>query len=195
MSALNPGYYDEHQLREIGFKNVGENVRVAKNCTVIGVQNISLGNNVRIDGYCTITAPDAGWVKVGSFVHIGGYCLLIGGSGIEMNDYSGLSQGVKVYSRSDDYSGDHMTNPTVPEKYTCVKDGLVSIGRHVIVGAGSVILPGVAIGEGSAIGAQSLVRKNVDAWGIFSGSPIKRLTSRSRKLIKLEEEMVQKHST
>jgi len=189
MNALNPGYYDEHQLRDIGFKEVGENVRVAKNCTIIGVKNIKIDDNVRIDGYCTITAPDPGWLRIGSFVHIGGYCLLVAGSGIEMHEYSGLSQGVKIYSRSDDYSGEHMTNPTVPEKYTCVKKGPVYIGRHCIVGASTVILPGVSIGEGSAIGAQSLVRKSVDPWGIFSGSPIRRLKTRSKNLLNLETKL------
>jgi len=187
MSCLNPGYFNEAELRAEGFGTVGENVAIAKNCTVIGMQDITIGSNVRIDGYCTIVAAN-GSIRIGSIIHIGAYCLLSGGDNIEMKDFSGLSQGVKIYSRSDDYSGAYLTNPTIPSRYVGGARGKVVLGRHVIIGSGSVILPDLTIGEGSAVGAQSLVTKSLESWGVYSGCPVKRIKSRSRQLLALEEE-------
>jgi len=101
----------------------------------------------------------------------------------------GLSQGVKIYSKTDDYTGKHMTNPMVPERYTGVTGGTVTIGRHGIIGSGSVILPKVTVGEGSSVGALSLVTKSLDPWGVYFGCPVKRLKGRSKGLLELEAQM------
>lgn len=191
MNPFNPGYYNEYELKDAGFKSLGHNVQIAKNCTIIGLENIEIGNNVRIDGYCSIIASGEGWLKLGSFIHIGGYCLLSAGDGIQMEDFSGLSQGVHIYSRTDDYSGKHLTNPTVPDKYTGVTRGAVRLEKHVIIGSGSVILPKVTIGEGSSVGALSLISKSLEQWGVFFGCPAKRLKGRSNRLLELEAELME----
>lgn len=190
-NPFNPGYYNEIDLKDAGFKALGRNVQIDKSCTIIGLENIEIGDNVRIDGYCSLIAAGDGWLKIGSFIHIGGYCLLSAGSGIQMDDFSGLSHGVKIYSQTDDYSGEQLTNPTVPEKYTGVTRGAVTLERHVIIGSGSVILPKVLIGEGSSVGALSLVTKPLEAWGVFFGCPAKRLKHRSKRLLELEAELRQ----
>jgi galactoside O-acetyltransferase len=191
MNPFEIGYFSEHDLKFAGFKRLGSNVRIAKNCTIIGLENIEIGDNVRIDGYCTIIAAGSGWLELGSHIHIGAYCLLSAGDGIRMADFSGLSHGVQIYSRTDDYSGKHLTNPTVPEKYTHLTRGAVTLERHVVIGAGTVVLPKVTIGEGSSIGALSLVTKSLEAWGIYFGSPVKRLKGRSKRLLELEVEFQQ----
>ena len=190
MNPFAPGYYNEHDLRDAGFRALGRNVQISKNCTIIGIENIEIGNDVRVDSYCCITAAGQGWLKIGSFVHIGAYCFLTAGAGIHLNDFSGLSQGVRIYSRSNDYSGKHLTNPTVPEKYTGVTSGTVTLGRYVIIGSGSVILPNITIGEGSAVGALSIVNRNLEPWGVYFGCPVKRLHSRSKQLLELEAELM-----
>ncbi|MFL9867288.1 acyltransferase [Paraburkholderia fungorum] len=190
-NPLNPGYFTEDELSQLGLPSVGHNVRIARNCIVVGIENMTIGNNVRIDGP-TVLSASGGHIHIGSHVHIGGMCFLAGGGGIELDDFSGLSQGVRIYSTSDDYSGAALTNPTVPRRYLNVKVAPVHLGRHVIVGSGSVILPGCAIGEGSSIGALSLVTKNLDPWGVYFGTPARRLRARSRKLLKLEEEFMKK---
>lgn len=194
INPFNPDYYDEGELREAGFKSLGSNIKLAKNCTIIGLENICIGSNVRIDGYCTLVAAGDGFLNIGSYVHIGGYSLLLAGAGITLEDFSGLSQGVKLYSKTDDYSGSYLTNPTVPVEYTGVVSGEVRSNRHVIVGSSSVVLPGVSIGEGSSIGAMSLVTKNLEPWGVYFGTPVNRLKSRSKKLLDFESELLDKKS-
>ena len=83
-----------------------------------------------------------------------------------------------------------MTNPTVPEAFTGVIHADVSIGRHVIIGAGSVILPGVVMEDGVAIGALSLVKNSCEAFGIYAGSPAKRIGNRNRRVLDLEKEFI-----
>lgn len=177
-------------MADEGFRSLGQNVRIARNCTIIGAENISIGDNVRIDGYCTLVATGDGYINFGSFIHIGGYCLLQAGSGIYMDDFSTLSWGVKVFTKSDDFSGRYMTNPTVPAKFTGVKGGPVVLKRHSIVGANSVILPKVILEEGVAVGAMSLVLNNLDSWGIYAGTPAFRIKERSQKLLELEKNLI-----
>ena len=189
MRSLNTGYLDEHELRALGFARVGTNVRVARNCTVLEPENIEFGDDVRIDGYTTIVATGAGRVKFGSHIHVASYVLLSGSSGITIDDFAGVASGTRVFSRTDDYSGEYLTGPTVPSDYTNVAAGAVRIGRHVIIGAGTVVLPGCELKDGVAVGAQSLVTRSLDEWGVYVGAPVRRIKDRSRRLLELEAKL------
>lgn len=184
---LDKGFYTTVELISAGFKSIGKNVKISRNSTIIGQENISIGDNSRIDDYCMLVASGTGYISIGSNVHIAGYCLLSGGSGIVMEDYSGISHGVKVYSRTDDYSGEYLTNPTVPECFTGGDRGAVTIKKHAIVGSGSVILPNLTIGEGVSVGAQSLITKDLEPWFVYFGCPVKKLKPRKKALLELEE--------
>ncbi len=184
-SSLFPsGYYLSADLRAAGIGAVGNNVRVHHNLNVYRLENLYLGNNVVIDAYVSIIA--SGEVRIGSNVHIGSFCHLSGGAGIELMDFSGISQGVRVYSQNDDYSGEWLTGPTTPRDLRQIIRGKVTLERHVIIGANSVILPAVTIGEGSAVGALSLVSRSLPSWGIFAGTPVRKIKDRSRRLLDLE---------
>jgi len=187
LTPFDQGYFKEEELKSMGFKAVGENVAIAKNCTIIGLQNISIGSNVRIDSNVSIAAHKGG-LDIGSYVHIGGACHLSCAGTVSLADFSGLSQGVRIYSSTDDYSGQFLTNPMVPTKYLNVEIAPVTIGKHVVVGSGSVVLPGVYIGEGSSVGALSLVTKNLGEWGVYFGAPVKLIKFRSKQLLDLEKE-------
>jgi galactoside O-acetyltransferase len=187
MDRFNPGYYTEEQLNEAGIKSVGKNVRVAKNSTIVGLENITIGDNVRIDGFSTLVAAGEGYLAIGSWIHIGGTCTILASSGVIMHDFSCLSHGVKIYTRSDDYSGEFMTNPMVPASLTNVESGMVTVGRHAIVGSQSSLMPNVHLAEGSAIGAHSFVTTDTDAWSIYAGSPAKKIKSRKRNPLQLEQ--------
>lgn len=185
-NPFDPGYYDEQALRGFGFRSVGRQVRVARNAVILGLPRISLGDHVRIDGGTTLSVGDGGWLTLGSHIHIGSGGYISAGAGVELADFCNLSQGVRIYSRSDDYSGEHLTNPTVPARFLGVTAAPVRLGRHVIVGSGSVILPGCTLAEGCAVGALSLVNRDLAPWGIHAGTPARRLRERSRRLLELE---------
>lgn len=174
------------QIKSLGFSSVGENVQISDRATFYGVEHIKLGSNVRIDDFCVITAGVEG-VEIGNYVHIGVGCSLIGAEKITLSDFSGLSSRVSIYSSSDDYTGENLTNPTIPDKYKKVLHAPVFLGRHAIVGSGSVILPGIRINEGAAIGALSLVTKECEEFTIYAGNPAKRIRKRSRNLLIKEQ--------
>lgn len=187
------GFFLSEELVEMGFKSVGKNVKVAKNCTIIGLENISMGNNVQIDENVFIVA-NKGLLDIGNHVHIGSGSHLNCGGGITLGDFCGLSQGVRVYSVSDDYTGFSMTNVTVLEKYKMLKIAPVVLASHVLIGSGSVILPGVSIGIGSAVGALSLVNMSLEEWGVYFGAPAKKIKMRSKKILDLEKCLLQEEN-
>lgn len=178
------GYVVDNDLAGFGFAALGCSVSVHETANIVFPENITIGSRVRIDPFVTIIASKP--VVIGSNVHIGAYSYISAAERVMLSDFSGLSQGVKIYTASDDYVGRGLTNPTVPEKYTCVKKGEVSLGRHVIIGAGSIVLPGVTIGEGGAVGALSLVKQSLASWGVYSGNPAVHVGRRSQKLLAKE---------
>jgi acetyltransferase-like isoleucine patch superfamily enzyme len=174
------------QLQQMGFAAVGENPQLSEKASFYNCANIRLGNNVRVDDFCVLSAG-AGGIVMGDHVHLAVYVSMIGAGKIELADFSGLSSRVAVYSSNDDYSGATLTNPTVPDEFRGVTHGPVTIERHVIVGAGSIILPGVTLHEGAAVGALSLVRRNCEAFGVYLGVPAKRISQRKRDLLEVEK--------
>jgi galactoside O-acetyltransferase len=83
-----------------------------------------------------------------------------------------------------------MTGPTLPAEFTRVRHADVFIGKHVIVGSGSVILPGVRLEDGVAVGALSLISRNCEAFGIYAGNPARRIKERKRDLLELEQHLI-----
>jgi len=136
----------------------------------------------RIDDFCVLS----GNITIGRYVHISCHASIIGDVIVE--DFCALSGGVRVYAKSDDYSGEWMTNPTVPSEFTNVDMRPVTIGKHAIVGANSVILPGVTIGEGAAVGACSIIKKDVKPWTIVVGTG-KVIGTRKKRCLDLECEL------
>lgn len=180
-------FLSKEELDKIKFKSLGENVLISRRTSIYLPEYISIGNNVRIDDFVMLS----GDITLENNIHIAPYSLLIGGrggAGIVMKNYSGISSHVTIYSITDDYSGEFMTNPTIPPKYTNVKKGRVVLQEYVIIGAASVILPGIKIGKGAAVGAMSLVTKNLPEWKICMGIPARAIMDRSKKLIKLEQQ-------
>ena len=65
----------------------------------------------------------------------------------------------------------------------------MTLGKHVIIGSGTIILPGVTIGDGTAIGSLSLVKKNVEENIIASGIPAKKIGDRKLNIYELESKI------
>lgn len=184
---------DRSEVEAIGFGAIGNNVQISPDARFYNAHNIELGNNVRIDDFCILSAGEKG-INIKNFVHIAAHSTLIGRGNITLSDFCNLSSRVAIYSSNDDYSGDSLTNPTVPERFKNVFAASVFLGRHVIVGSGSIVLPGVTLHEGVAVGALSLVKHDCAAFGVYVGTPVKRVRERSRKLLELEKQFLEEFS-
>jgi acetyltransferase-like isoleucine patch superfamily enzyme len=178
-------YLTEDQIKSLNFKHIGIGVKISDKAAIYNHSEISIGDFSRIDDFCVIS----GKIEIGKYCHITPMCLLAGGSpGIYLNDYTTLAYGVKIFSQSDDYSGESMTNSLIPKKFKKEIFSSVSVGRFCIIGAGTIVLPGANILEGCSIGAMSLVLKPTEPWGIYIGTPVKKIKERSKSLLKVFEQ-------
>lgn len=183
------GYYTEDDLRDCGFAHIGENVRIAKNCVIVGLPRIWLGNDIRIDSCSVLTAPVGGYIRIAGYTHIGTKSFIGGGGGVTFEEFAGTGHGTDIFTSSDDLSGEALVGPTIPTEFTNVKTAPVRLGRCVNIASSCVILPGVEIGEGSTVGAMSLVSRSLAPWGIYFGIPVRQVGVRSKKMLELEQEM------
>lgn len=135
---------------------------------IIGIENIEFGKNVLIDDFVMIYAKKR--MKIGSYIHIACFSSVLGGEEFFMEDFSWISSGSRVFTGSDDLKDWGFGNPTVPEKYRNVRRAPVYIGKFACIGANTVILPGVTVGEGATVGANSVVTRNLEPWGIYIGN-------------------------
>ena len=182
-------FYSRDELQEIGFGSIGDDVLVSRKASIYGAENISLGNHVRVDDFCILS----GNIKIGNYVHVAAcVCLFGGNAGIELADFVGVSSRSAIYAESDDYSGEVLTNPMVPIEYKHIIAGKVILDRHVLVGTGSTVLPGVTIHEGTSVGSMSLVNQSLDSWGMYVGIPCRRLKDRKKDLLDKEREFLSK---
>lgn len=167
----------------MGFRSLGKDVLISKTAAIYWPELISIGDYSRIDDFCVLS----GEISIGRNVHIAVFCNLSAGrSQIILDDFVGLAFGCHIIAQSDDYSGRTMTNPTVPVEFKDENSKPISIGRHSILGTGSIVLPGVTIPEGVSSGASTLFRENPEPWSIYVGSPARRIRERSRELLELE---------
>ena len=180
MKAEKTSFYSEEEISELGLKSYGVNVKISRYARIYSPHSICIGDNVRIDDFCILS----GKIDFGSNIHISAYVALYGANGITLKDFSGISPQSVVYSAMDDFSGDYLVGPIHPEGTTNVTGGPVIIEKYVQIGSNTVVLPNVTIGEGTVIGACSLVRHSVGEWGIYYGVPIVYQKKRKDNLLK-----------
>ncbi|MFN7390705.1 acyltransferase [Brevundimonas sp.] len=183
-------WLSESEMRGMGFRRLGDGVRISDGAKIYRPENISIGDHCRIDDFAILTPAREGHLELGSRVHISAYCMIEAPVSVVFEDFSGLAGRVSVYGSSDDYLGRYLTNPCVPMRYRKVSTAPIRFGRHAIIGASSVILPGAQIGEGCAVGALSLVSGTLQPWGVYVGSPARRRAERSRDLLELERALL-----
>jgi galactoside O-acetyltransferase len=144
---------------------------------IIGLENIEFGKNIIIDDYVLIYAKNK--IKIGNYVHIANFTSITGGNNLELGDFSAISQGCRILTATDDFKDVGFGNSTVDNEFRNVKSEPISIEKFCIIGANSTILPGVTIGEGATVGANSVVTKSLEPWGVYIGN--KKIANRNKK--------------
>ena len=149
------GLYSRSALLDRGFRHVGEDVRVSRLAVFHQCAGASIGDCSRIDDFAILKGP----VEIHRFVHISSFCTIsaVGGR-VLFRDCSTLSAGVSVFTASDDFRSATLNNPTVPDEFKQVIRGDVLFGIGSLIGAQCVVLPGTSVGDGTSVGALSLIR-------------------------------------
>lgn len=177
------------QLFVMGFKHIGQDVQISDKAVFYNIGQISIGDHSRIDDFCILSGKE---IKIGRYVHLACFSQIVGQGVVIMEDYSALSAKVSVFSSTDSYDGEYMTNPCTPDSVRNTKHGMVWIGKHTVVGAGSVVLPDVSIGHGCAVGALSLVNQNFGDGNIVAGIPARYKATRRKDIFELEKLLSEK---
>lgn len=167
-------------------KSIGKNVIIGKTVRIRYPELVEIGDNVIIDDFVYISTS----LCIHNNVHISSGCKIIGGksSYVEMKSFSTLSPNVVLSAGSDDYTSGIAT-PMVPMKFKAnAIIGKIIINKHCIIGSNSVVLPNVEIGEGTTVGALSLIKANLLNWKVYAGIPVKLINERNKiEILKLEK--------
>jgi galactoside O-acetyltransferase len=185
---MRDGFLMAAELEALGLASIGDNVQIDATARLYGAERIEIGSDVRIDAYCVLSAGAEG-ISIGRHVHIAAFVFMAGSRRIEIGDFANISGRSSIYSSNDDYGGEALTGPTVPETLRKVDSAPVTVGRHVIMGTGSVLLPGVTLGEGAAVGALSIVKRDVPPFTIVAGPDGRTIGERKRDLLELEQRL------
>lgn len=177
-------FYTEKELEDIGFKKIGTNIKISRKASIYSPEKMSFGDNVRIDDFCLLN----GTIELENNIHVAGFTALHGEHKIHMGSFSTIASHGNIFSSSSDYSGEFMTNSLVPDEFHISKRAEVEIGKHAIIGASCVLLPGGSVGEGTSVGSLSLIKTNLPPWMVCAGIPAKPIKKRSNRVLELEKE-------
>ena len=180
-------FLSREEVFALGFASCGENVKISRHATFYRADLIEIGNNVRIDDFSVIT----GSLRIGNFCHIAAHSVFSGAidSLIFIDDFCTFAYGVRIFSKSDDYQGNSMTGSVVPAYLTSAISLPIRIGAHSIIGTSSIVMPGVDVAEGTALGALSLLKSSTNSWSIYAGIPAKFIKIRSQNSLKLQKKV------
>lgn len=162
------------------FKFIGMDVKIHPTTIFTQPHLIDIYNHVAIDAFCYIATK----LTVGNYVHIAPHVTIIGGkdSQLILEDFSFIAAGTRVVCGSEDYR-DGLVGPVIPKKYRNLKLTTIIFEKFSGVGVNCSIMPGVTLKEGSVLGANSLLTKDTESWGIYVGSPARRVGTRSKENI------------
>ncbi len=128
---------------------------VARGCKYVGT-------NLKVSG----TAVGFGkHVILGNFVNING-CELLGGGELEIGNYFHSGKYIRIITQNHRYE----RCDSIPYDKVRIKKK-VTIKDFVWLGQGVTILPGITIGEGAIVAAESVVTKDVPDYAIVGGNP------------------------
>ena len=154
----------------------GKDVFISTNADIRRPHLVNIGNHVAIDPFVVITTS----LEIHNYVHIAPHCSIIGGAKAKliMKDFSGFAAGCRIICASDDYKGNALINPTIPEEFLSVTYSTITMERFATLGTNVVVHPGVTIGAGSVIGARAVVHNDMPQWMVCAGHPCKPLKPR-----------------
>jgi galactoside O-acetyltransferase len=157
-------------------KKVGENVRLMPLAKIANAQVVEIGDHTRVRDFAFMWGGKG--IKIGRYCDIQPHVVVWGGGTLEIGDRVSVGPGsvllTAVYShapglRMVDGLGDGMSEALY---------GKLTVGTDVYVGAQCTLMPNIVIGEGAVLGAGSFINKDCEPYGIYVGSPAKKIGTR-----------------
>lgn len=167
-------------------KECGKNSTVQWPFQINGGKYISIGNNFDAASYLVISAFDgyrethekySPCIEIGNDVTITEHCQISCIDHIVIGDGTLLGRNVFISDNNHGNSMDPLEKNIPPVERKLTTKGPVIIGKNVWIGRNVSILSGVTIGDGAIVGANSVVTKDVPAYGVVAGCPAKKIGS------------------
>lgn len=170
---------DEDNLKTL-FHKIGRQVRIYENARIDHPEKINIGDFSQIDEGVHLFSGKG--IHIGHNVHFAFDSSISGGGMCFVGNYVSIGAAVRIVTGSENiYSG--LTNPTVPPSLRTPQRSSVHIDDHAVIFTGSILFPGVHIGEGAVVSAGSLVHYNLKPWTIYGGTPLVPIRSRDKQKV------------
>lgn len=158
-------------------KFCGKDVRLYPLCKMIRARNAELDNNCQIFDNVFIDAGKS--LKIGKYSTLTWNVIIEGGANTKIGDRVFIGPGSKLLTSTYKINGFY-TVEHLPEGCQETEYGDIVVKDDGYIGANCTVMPGITIGEGAVVGANSLVTKDLEPWGIYVGSPCKKIGEREK---------------
>jgi galactoside O-acetyltransferase len=158
-------------------RSCGKGVKIYPMAKITFPHVVDLADNCRIGDFVFIFAGEG--VKIGEHTDVQPHTVFWGGGLTILGDRVSTGPGTVFLSATYSHAAGLKMVDGLGEGAAKAIGGKLVVGNDVYIGAKSVIMP-VTIGEGAVIGAGSFVNKDLDPWGIYVGSPAKKIGERPK---------------
>lgn len=153
-----------------GFRH--EESMIHEPSVLVDLSRFRIGRAVRIDAYCYLLGGLG--VTLGDRTHLA-TGVSVGGGGTFVTGWAaGLAAGVRIVTGSDD-PAQGLAGACIPAEFRHVRRSEVIVEDFALLFTNVVVLPGVRIGRGAVVAAGSVVNRSLEPWGIYAGSPLRRI--------------------
>ena len=158
-------------------RSCGKGVKIYPMAKITFPQVVDLADNCRIGDFVFMFGGEG--VKIGEHTDVQPHTTFWGGGLTIIGDRVSTGPGTVFLSATYSHAAGLKMVDGLGEGSAKAIGGKLVIGNDVYIGAKSIIMP-VTIGEGAVIGAGSFVNKDLEPWGIYVGSPAKKIGERPR---------------
>lgn len=176
MNFESRGSYRSHgdgRFRREDFAEIGDNVVIEGGVLIFHPQNIHIGSDVYIGHNSILHGYHKNEVFIEDDSWIGQGCFLHGAGGIKVGRAVGLGPMVKILTSY--HLDGELSKPLI---FHQLEFGEVRIEDGCDIGMGSILLPGINVGEGSIVGAGSVVTRDIPPYSVYAGNPARLLRKR-----------------
>ena len=153
-------------------------IKIFPPVTLKNAKRIKLGNNIKIGAHGVLTVwnsnNDKGWIDIGDNCNLGEFINITSSNSIKIGN--NVLTGRWVTITDNNHGNTDLDSLTIPPlSRPLVSKAPVVIGNSVWLGDKVVILPGVNIGDGAVVAANSVVTKDVAPYTVVAGIPAKQI--------------------
>lgn len=156
-------------------KSCGEDVKIYPLAKIGFPHVVELGSHSKIRDFVFIFAGKG--VKIGEYTDVQPHTIIWGGGETIIGNRVSTGPGTVFLSATYSHAPGLKMVDGMEEGETAIRGGKLVIEDDVYIGARCVIMP-VTIGKGAIIGAGSFVNKDLEPWGIYVGSPARKIGER-----------------